>query len=239
MKEKINYLFVLFCVFAINMYSQPYNFPIRPGDEEWKQFNNSEEMYLACQIPEEMLKSMSTGDLVTTCLNYPLLSTLFAYDDLQTGFNALTKKFNGIQELISRKDSGTELIKVYSKMSPNNYNSEWTDEQKGNFTFEFSYIETFLAQKVILSTLIVAEKKDLVKLCFDKYNSKQKHISIFSTHGTSISIWVMGRSLESDTSQNLESDKANFAKSIFIEKGLLVDLAIIDDIMEKGRMFIE
>ena len=239
MKEKINYLFILFCVLAINMYSQPYNFPIRPGDEEWKQFKNSEEMYLACQIPKGLLKSMSTKDLVTTCLNYPLISTLFAYDDLQTGFNALTKKFNGIQELISRKDSGTELINVYSKMSPNNYNSEWTDEQKGNFTFEFSYIETFLAQKVILSTLTFAEKKYLVKLCTDKYNSKQKHISIFGTHGTSISIWVIGRTLESDSTQNLESYKTDFAKNFFIDKGLLVDLAIIEDILEKGRKFTE
>ncbi|MEZ4970825.1 MAG: hypothetical protein R2814_14435 [Flavobacteriaceae bacterium] len=115
---------------VVNTYGQSYNFPVRPGDEAWKAFNNSDEMYMASQVPNKILESMSTKDLVETCLNYPLIGTLYAYNDLQAGFDALRNKFNGIEELISRKDSGKELTKVYSNMSPEKYEDDWSDEKK-------------------------------------------------------------------------------------------------------------
>lgn len=97
---------------------------------------------------------MTTTDLVTTCLDYPLIGTLFAYNNVQAGFNALAKGFNGIEELLGRKDAGTVLMQVYAKMVPENYDTNWCDVKKGDFSFQFFYIEIFLAQRNIQAPLL-------------------------------------------------------------------------------------
>lgn len=49
-----------------------YNYPIKPGTSEWKTLTSHDQMQRVCQIPDATLKSMSTTDLIETCLNYPL-----------------------------------------------------------------------------------------------------------------------------------------------------------------------
>ena len=45
-----------------------YDYPIKPGTEEWKGFTSTQEMIEVCQIPESILKNMSTSDLLDVCL---------------------------------------------------------------------------------------------------------------------------------------------------------------------------
>jgi hypothetical protein len=240
MKNFKNYLAIIILnIVGIVGNAQTYSFPVRPGDEEWKSIKNSDEKYSACQIPNEILESMSTKDLINTCLSYPLIGTLYAYNDLQSGFEALTKKFNGIQELIRRKDSGVELVKIYSNMRPDNYDSEWSNEKKGDYTFEFSYIETFLAQKPILLTLSLTDRKKLVILCIDKYNTKQQHIDIYGTAGTSTTAWVIGRTLEDQRLLDYKESNNELAVYTFLERGLVIDFEVVDDIIQKGENFIK
>jgi len=40
-------------------------------------------------------------------LNYPLFLDALAYNWPQEGFNAVSGQFNGLQELLKRKDAGT------------------------------------------------------------------------------------------------------------------------------------
>ena len=37
-----------------------WDYPVKPGMEKWKQFTKTDEMIQACQIPEEVLNSIST-----------------------------------------------------------------------------------------------------------------------------------------------------------------------------------
>jgi hypothetical protein len=46
-----------------------YDYPIRPGAEEWKALYSFNDMLEACQIPENVLESMSTSALVETVLD--------------------------------------------------------------------------------------------------------------------------------------------------------------------------
>ena len=158
---------------------------------------------------------------------------------MQAGFDALRKKFNGIEELMGRKDSGKELIKLYSNMSPEKYGADWSEERKGDFAFEFSYIETFLAQRDVLATLSLTEKKELVKLCSEKYTAKQNRVAIFGTLGTSNTAWVIARTMDSQGSANENGAESDFAKNTFIEQGLVIDFAVVENIMEKAQSFIK
>ncbi|MEZ4970826.1 MAG: hypothetical protein R2814_14440 [Flavobacteriaceae bacterium] len=85
----------------------------------------------------------------------------------------------------------------------------------------------------------MTEKKELVKLCSEKYTVKQNHISIFGTHGTSITAWVIGRTLESEGTINYNGSENELAKNTFIEQGLVIDFAVVDNIMEKAQSFVK
>ena len=60
-----------------------YDFPIKPGTEEWKAMVSHDEMLKACQVPELVLQKMSTEGLVETVLNYPLYGDMKAHNSLQ------------------------------------------------------------------------------------------------------------------------------------------------------------
>ena len=49
-----------------------WDYPVKPGMEEWRQLQSHTEMVSVCQIPEEILSSLSTEDLAELCLRYPM-----------------------------------------------------------------------------------------------------------------------------------------------------------------------
>ena len=91
-----------------------WDYPIKAGTEEWAALKTWNERYDACQIPLEVLNTMSTKELVRACLNYPayLTYTMF-FKDEREGISFLIKRFNGLWELTQREDGIKELIKMY------------------------------------------------------------------------------------------------------------------------------
>ena len=87
--------------------SDVYDYPVKPGTAAWKTLGGHVEMLKACQIPQSKLNTLSTAVLVETVLNYPLFLDALAYNWPQEGFNAVSGQFNGLQELLKRKDAGT------------------------------------------------------------------------------------------------------------------------------------
>ena len=92
-----------------------WDYPIKPGMEEWKQFNSNEHKVRACQIPEELLSSLSTGDLMDLCLRYPLLWDFIVFNNTNGGLDKLFRDFNGIRELYKRKDVSSSLTRRYAE----------------------------------------------------------------------------------------------------------------------------
>jgi len=57
-----------------------YKYPVRPGMEEWSQLKNHQEMVDVCEIPEDVVASMSDEELAESVLMYPLSIDAFLYD---------------------------------------------------------------------------------------------------------------------------------------------------------------
>jgi hypothetical protein len=96
-------IIIVFCLVAGVVSAQTatkvaWDYPVKPGTEEWKKFQSSEEMVNACQIPDAVLSSLSTEELTELCLQYPLIEYVFAFDNLNSGFDKLFSDFNGIRE---------------------------------------------------------------------------------------------------------------------------------------------
>jgi len=90
-----------------------WDYPVKPGTEEWKKLENTQARIDACQIPDSVLQNISTGDLMTLCLRYPLLHAVFAFNNINDGLKKLFTDFNGIREFAKREDAITYLREKY------------------------------------------------------------------------------------------------------------------------------
>lgn len=89
-----------------------YQYPIVPGTDKWKSFTTNDQKLSACQIPQNVLKKMSTENLIKTIRDYPLLPNVYVWNSISEGIQNVKEGFNGLQELYRRKYAGdTEAIK--------------------------------------------------------------------------------------------------------------------------------
>lgn len=96
--------------------SMGFEYPLQPDMEEWGKLNHGERV-LESQIPEDVLKQMTTDELVTTVLNYPCFIDMIFYNTYQEGFEVVRDNFNGLQELLDREDSGVYLLDAYKSIN--------------------------------------------------------------------------------------------------------------------------
>ena len=102
MKKQL--LFSFFIIFSFVGYAQEkWDYPIKPKTEEWKKLESNKTKVEACQVPEYILRDISTNDLMTLCLQYPLLYDVFAFNNTTDGLRKLFSDFNGIREFSKRE----------------------------------------------------------------------------------------------------------------------------------------
>ena len=82
MKKTVTFVWSIFLLvfISIDMNAQSiksWDYPIKPGTEAWQALSTHEDMLKACQIPAEILKTVSTEELIELCLAYPLLGDIF------------------------------------------------------------------------------------------------------------------------------------------------------------------
>lgn len=150
-----------------------YELPVKPETEEWKKFQSISEMADVLQIPSAILNHLTTEALAKTCLSFPMFKDLYFFNYVQTGFNTLKQCFNVFNELLSQRDGGSELFKLYKQMNVTSFNSTWNDTLRGNFAFQFIQIEMLLAQDQIIDSMAEESKRALVKEAAQKYELKK------------------------------------------------------------------
>lgn len=162
-----------------------YDYPIKPGTSSWNQLTDHSKMIEASQIPDDVLKKLTTNELIETVLNYPLLMDIYAYDTLQQGFDVVSKTFNGIQELFQREDAANKLIEKYQHMDVAKDAKTVTSKK----IFDLSNMEIILRQNEIQKKLNKTEIEKLEKEVENKYLQKQAQKNIYGlTAASSYSI---------------------------------------------------
>jgi hypothetical protein len=93
-----------------------YEYPTVPGTAEWGEFETHAEMVAAVQVPDDLLKKMTTEELVVTVLENPLAPLIFAYHTYESGYGdgykILCNDLNCFRELDNRVDASDKLSKV-------------------------------------------------------------------------------------------------------------------------------
>lgn len=113
----------------------PYEYPILPGTQEWLDLGDVFARRKACQIPDEILHNMTTDALFQTVLDYPFLSTIYAFDTIEMGYEANKRQFNGLQELETRPD----FLAVLSQYCLESYSLEEDEKTLKDYMAERIY----------------------------------------------------------------------------------------------------
>lgn len=160
--------------------SRAYDYPIKPGTDEWKALGSHEEMLKACQIPGESLHRMSTAALVETVLDYPLLGDWWAYDSTEIGIECVREQFNGLSELFSRNDAGVSLIASYQTIDPGAIDIDSPIAEQAEYYIRILNIELLLSQDSVISNLSITDLQNLISRARIIYESKLLCPDLFS-----------------------------------------------------------
>lgn len=193
-KIQILFLLLLCCSLNAQLSKKTWDFPVKPGSQTWKSLKSQPEMVKVCQIPIDTLHLLSTKELISICLDYPLLFSLTAFNNMQEGFEQVFREFNGFGELYQRKDFGNELLTLYQSINPEDVNLISGDLDKGRFKFRIFYLEFMLAQKSVFSIL---NDEELNKLLIESTNKvQQKKNASYSDFQARTTYLLMGRIMD-------------------------------------------
>jgi hypothetical protein len=231
------FLCLTWLVQAQNKADYAYDFPINPSTKEWENLKTEDERFEAMQIPLELLKSMSTENLIITCLNYPAFGhyALFNFTD---GINHLIQNFNGLQELLLREDAPAKMISLYVKLGISTTNIESIKTEL--WGMRLCYFELLLTKDEIIDKLNEDEKinlmKEVQKKISDKVNDSECRYSLFSIQPTFL---ITAKVLDRSNYQVFQQKKKENTKmESFLHTGNLQDLSLLNDLIEMGTHFI-
>jgi hypothetical protein len=217
-----------------------YEYPIKPGVNEWAQLSSSEKN-TACQIPDNTLKNISTEGLIESVLFNPLFAEIYLSNEhIQAGFNAFYENFNGIRELLKRSDTVAKILCRYLQMDPACNKNNWPSltGAGSNNNYAFSYIEIIIAQYPIVDQIVNSGKaKTVIQEILNKNEVKGKYC--YSVVGLEHSSLIAGRIMylcnyrpfidEYNNDQNVR---------IFISGAMIVDITTLDVVTNCAKKFI-
>jgi hypothetical protein len=158
-------------------FSDSYQYPVKPGTEEWIALGSREARGQSCMIPQEILKTISTGGLFESLLSYPFIIDYGAWEKFQLGFEYLKNENKGFAELYGREDLYQIIFNWYSSMSVEC--KEWIYRPfNAPVGVELEIIEMFIFQNEFLDSLNHDREIDIFKLIFDKLQSKISNGSV-------------------------------------------------------------
>jgi hypothetical protein len=163
-----------------------WDYPVKPGSEEWKKLQSNKEKVDVCQIPEYILQDISTNDLMTLCLQYPSLYDLFAFGNINDGLKKLFADFNGIREFSKREESLNKLREAYlAELSifPSKLDTG-SQLEIGGAILHISMLEMLLSYSDFYTNSITKDKKkEVLKSLLYGYTEKIKYPDYFQGIG--------------------------------------------------------
>ena len=207
-----------------------WDYPVKPGSEEWKSFQSSAEMVEACQIPNDILHALSTDDLLNLCLRYPMFLDIHFANNIQDGLDIIIPRFNGFVELYKRINCSEVLMDRYFKETPGD-----VKEKKNNNTMTLFYLELLISQEHVLAQLDKSQRNKLFKEALKKSNIKRaKKYSTYYELGSAL---ILSRLLNSSNMKN-KIDSDMWLKQ-FSKRGMLIDSDKVSKIANIAQEYVE
>ena len=155
-----------------------FDYPIKPSTEEWAKYNSTLDRIKVLQIPETTLKRLATESLLDICLDYPFLLEVCLDGKYQKNFELITSQFNGLQELLGRKDLYDALLEKNETLMDEASLEKLTDvKEKTLYAFKCFAVEFILTQQVITDNIVIRSK--LPEVFSSNSTIRKQHEDIF------------------------------------------------------------
>lgn len=226
------YLSILF--YAI-CYSFNINAQIIQDERIWESINAVE------QIPENSLTKMPTEQLIQKYLNSRYSYYIFMYpQDINYAFEKAYKDFNGLRELLNRPDAAKRLIEIYQRMDPSAFQENWTLVNKGQFAFNFVFVEILLAQGRILNSFTESGTKTVLAQLLKKNELKVVRPEMYSTFDIRFNAYSIAKLLESKGKNNgiFEALSKTPGMNDFLNRGILLNKEVLPTVIQKAKEFL-
>lgn len=173
-----------------------FNFDSIKSQGNWKT-SSIQQKFDACQIPDSILPSLSTDQLVELCASHPLNSLCYAYDNPMVGAKYIMHRFNGFEELQKRKDAAEKLINFYDSVNFSTITSSpypMTLKYKDKFysSSNISFIEFVLASDEI-PDLYKRYSERLEEVSYNKFEQKLKLVDIYGILNLNNSLMIQSK----------------------------------------------
>ncbi|MFV2017880.1 hypothetical protein [Micromonospora sp. LOL_023] len=173
---------------------RPFTYQVMPGTAQWRALSSHQEMVDAVQMPDKTAAALRTPVLVDAVLAYPLLPDALAFNSVQQGFETVTARFTGLQELLRRPDAGPELLKRYRTLNVAARDGE-TLGDAGDRVMTAWKLETVLAQPQVLATLTPAQSDELLRVGLAVHRAKRTDAETYGQTGLEPTAVLLGRAL--------------------------------------------
>jgi hypothetical protein len=180
----------------------PYQFPTRPGSDEWKKLNGTLERYEVLQIPDTILSNLVTSALIETCLTFPFLIEIHTTENPQVGFEHVFKRFNGLRELFEREDAGTKILDFYEMIISADIKT-WSELDKGKFSMNLSYLELMISQDKIIDKFTNYEIVRLRQIGTSLFERKLNDPSVFGGISLTFTALILAKLLKAENKLSL------------------------------------
>ena len=160
-----------------------FNYYVYPGMKEWSVFTATWQMVSTSQVPEPLLKGMSTQAVIQAIWEYPFFIEIgFQFDHYVVSFRNIIEPLNAYKELLLRKDAAYCLLERY-RLVHSIAAEIWHPKA----------LEILFSQEAFLSQLDYKEKKEAVRLAFEKDQIRQDNPAHANSLTREISWFLIGR----------------------------------------------
>lgn len=232
-------IFVCFVPFFAS--AQIYEYPIHPGIEQWNNLQTEEERFNAIEIPKELLDTMSTSDLMITCMNYPAIIYITAFNSIQQGMNHIVHRFNGLQELLRRKDAPNLLLLTYQSMNSTSTYFPNPEVSKKLWFIRRCYFELIIGQPEIICNMDATARLNLMVETRKRLDTKINGKHHYSPLDIQTTLLIMARVLNQSGYSKFQNEleKKGSKIKIAMETGTFRNQETVNAIIELSDMYIK
>jgi len=199
-----------------------YNYPVYPGMAAWAQLKTSEEMTEACQVPVDILKTMTTQAVLQALWEYPFLIMVLHRSQYQLDFTGTVSKTNAYNELIKRSDAGSCLLFRLLALNPV-HSMEGLSASKS--------FEVLMSQTELLSQLTKEEKSQLIAVTLKNDDIREKNKSIIPNYYRETAWLLAGKTLiNAGYTPFMERMNENESLKMFLESPSYTYIAGVYDV---------
>lgn len=237
MKKIILYLLIVIPTIAIAQNDKAtWDYPVKPGSEEWK-YSPYVEKLQKNQPPASEINQLTTNDLLNLCLKYPFNKDILLFNNPNNAMRKVLKESFGWQEFIKRKDAVEIFIGYYNKLPTAKIEAIPDEKERNNERFNFYFFEKLIAESDFAINANLNLKKLLLQTLLKKHNEKKIYPIQYHGYVYYSTISAMLKIMEE---QDFINDKIynNTDFQLLIEKGICNDQELEIEIINKAKDFL-